>query len=573
MKTTLKIYSFLISDTFECYKYFILIILQLLELEMLAYARLLLSYFIIDSLKCASTLPRRDLLRNDILVDIHKGYALRRIGIYSSNFAEEIVHTFIPIHNLCITSPQTDICRYASIKTKTNAVKLATIMTSRPFFFSLMSYNLSRVAVLIEKDISRVLVQNHPRELIKKTNSVIHFINNEFHHYNDEENDLTTTSQTNDLYKTFTISCLSPTAIELVLKQININDIGLIFLSANQLKYFLKYILTMIDISYTVSSIEELINIFSDYIIGQSFFALRYCGFDEKPEVPSQACLVVSTLFLRNAYEVRSRFFIYKIIPLPITYEHNMNIYDKLPKLIGLNMIDDKIIVCNFDTELKECIFAMMVTCRVSPLSTSLSNSACLNQLFDQKKTDTVNCHVNQLMNINKDVMQLDNNLLLFYDVQNNHHCSISSSSMDAEQIVEITEPAILFLPCNRTTVCESSQPLKPSCTNRRIIIKQQHWSDIETIGNISFTLKHMSRTLFSSYQYQRAKQKRELTVFLGLDKTKFKKILDNFLTDTISLISFILVLIVCYMIQHAYTKNDRRMYSMECNLEEVINQ
>ena len=148
---------------------------------------------------------------------------MQRIGTYSSNFAEKVVHTFVPIHNFCSTFPQTDICMYTSIRTKTNAVTLATIMTSRPFFSSLTSYNLSRIAKLIEKDISRVLVQNRPCQLISKTNSMVHFINKEFHHYNDEENDLTMTSQTNAIHKTFAISCLSPTAIDLVLKQISIN--------------------------------------------------------------------------------------------------------------------------------------------------------------------------------------------------------------------------------------------------------------------------------------------------------------------------------------------------------------
>ena len=82
-----------------------------------------------------------------------------------------------------------------------------------------------------------------------------------------------------------------------------------------------------------------------------------------------------------------------------------------------------------------------------------------------------------------------------------------------------------------------------------------------------------MSRTLFSPYQYQCAKQKRELIVSLDLDKTKFEEILDNFLTDIISVISCFLVLIVCYTIKHVNAKNDRRMCSMECNLEKVINQ
>lgn len=115
---------------------------------------------------------------DDVIVDINKGYALRGLGTYSPNVEEEIIHSFVPLSHFCIASPNADVCIYDSELKKTNVFELATIMTSRDTVHTLSSYNRGDVSKLIGKDISRILTQHHPYQIINNNNSTVHFIHN-----------------------------------------------------------------------------------------------------------------------------------------------------------------------------------------------------------------------------------------------------------------------------------------------------------------------------------------------------------------------------------------------------------
>jgi hypothetical protein len=104
----------------------------------------------------------RELPKSDIIIDINKGYALRRIGTYSPNAKEQIVHTFIPLNHFCAMSPATDVCVFGALWKKVNVVELATTITSQ----HTISYNSDIVSSLVGKDITRV-TQHHPNDIIK----------------------------------------------------------------------------------------------------------------------------------------------------------------------------------------------------------------------------------------------------------------------------------------------------------------------------------------------------------------------------------------------------------------------
>jgi hypothetical protein len=120
----------------------------------------------------------RELPKSDIIIDINKGYALRRIGTYSPNIEEQIVDIFIPLNNFCAMSPETDVCMFGAIWKKTNVVELGTMMTSQHTF----SYNSDIVSSLVGKDITRVLTQHHPYDIINNNKSIFHLDNNQFYY-------------------------------------------------------------------------------------------------------------------------------------------------------------------------------------------------------------------------------------------------------------------------------------------------------------------------------------------------------------------------------------------------------
>ena len=56
--------------------------------------------------------------RNDVIVNTRKGYGLRRIGRYSPDIEESIIHTFLPLNDFCMVSSDEDVCVYGLAKTK-----------------------------------------------------------------------------------------------------------------------------------------------------------------------------------------------------------------------------------------------------------------------------------------------------------------------------------------------------------------------------------------------------------------------------------------------------------------------
>lgn len=144
--------------------------------------RFFLSYFIINFIRSASSISIQDWSNNDIVIDVDKGYALRRLGVYSSHLVEEIVHTFIPLTNFFDDSPQSDICLHASSSKGTTMLPLSTIMAPSEIIQPTSSYNRHSIYRLIKKDLTRVIEEHHQHDNFKSIKSITHFVNNKFYY-------------------------------------------------------------------------------------------------------------------------------------------------------------------------------------------------------------------------------------------------------------------------------------------------------------------------------------------------------------------------------------------------------
>ncbi|CAM4958792.1 unnamed protein product [Rotaria socialis] len=231
----------------------------------------------------------RDWSKNDVIIDINKGYTLQRLGLYSPNLVEEVIHTFVPISRFCITSPQTDICQYASAPTDRNMALLTTMMSSNSIIHRFTSYNSENVSRLIGKDMIRVLAEHHPDNIIRHTKSIIHFVSNKFFYNKTVVDTFTTTTPDSTIESKPIISRVRSDLIDKFLKQTssNINKVGLEFLSSDDLKIFLAAAFSTVDSYYTVSNAQESLDTFFQYVVGQSIFALRYCSLVQDNSLPS----------------------------------------------------------------------------------------------------------------------------------------------------------------------------------------------------------------------------------------------------------------------------------------------
>lgn len=138
---------------------------------------IVLSYAI-NLIETTKLLPIPSMSASDLIVDTDKAFALQRIGTYSTKLKEEIIHTFVPLDDLCFASSKTDLCAFTAGTTGTNMLGIATIVPSRDAITVLPRYDKDQVSNIVENDIVRI---RRPDQFIAKANSIIHLIDDQFH--------------------------------------------------------------------------------------------------------------------------------------------------------------------------------------------------------------------------------------------------------------------------------------------------------------------------------------------------------------------------------------------------------
>ncbi|CAF2901811.1 unnamed protein product [Rotaria sp. Silwood2] len=314
---------------------------------MLGVSKSVFVYSIINCITVVALVSIRELATDDIIVNINKGYALQRIGTYSTNMVEEVVHTFLSLDNFCAVQTTNAVCKYTSSSSTTNIIELATIITSDHIRDTSFSYDRDNVSQLIAKDLNRVLVQHKSDEFLRDTESNVHFINNKFYYNNNAAKLSPATTSINAVdnnNNNNNILQFRATSVDMIIKQINNNRISFEYLSLVDLKLFLTIVFSNLDNSYKINDVEDSLNAFSQIAVGQSIYALRYCGLNRQHSLSSKPCLVISTLFIRIPSNSPSVYSIYRLFPLPVVTNDNKYIYSDLPKIIGINSIEQTLI-------------------------------------------------------------------------------------------------------------------------------------------------------------------------------------------------------------------------------------
>jgi hypothetical protein len=538
---------------------------------MIDVGRLIFLYFIVNSIRTVSPVSVHELPSNDIIININKGYALRRIGKYSPNAVERIVHTFVPLNNLCLSSPESAICSYTTQSKKTNIFELVTFLTSRQLVHTLSSYDRDSVSRLIRKDISETLVQHHPDEIINNSNSTVHLINDHFYYRNSDDKALITLSPNNVINTYMNIPYLHPTPAEIILKQINNNKLDFDYLSNIDLKLLLTAVFSTIDTSHTISNVQRSLNVFTQLIIGQSVFALRYCSFSRQNSVTSQPCLAISTLFLSIPIDSVLTYFIYRLTPLPVVFNGNKYIYSNLPKVIGINFIDQTLIQWYDEFDTVECIFSPVTLCRNKPVSISLLKSSCLSQLLDDNKSIASTCEVARSQDIHQDIMELDNGIWLFFHVREPYYCQVHSTSSTLIETISINEAAIVRMPCEKKISCLDLQISPTSCVQSRIVIRKSFTSNFPNMSNFIVPIKNMSTTLVSTYQLQLQQSMKDIVQVMKSEESKFRQIIHDLGTYILSAICVIILAFILYIIKFIKYKLQREINNLEKFVTDII--
>ena len=432
------------------------------------------SIFACSIINCITILAAatiREVPINDVIVNVNKGYALRRIGTYSPDMIEQVVHTFVSLDNFCAVQTTEAVCIYTSSSTTKNIMELITKIRSHHMRDIPSTYDRENVSKLIATDLSHILAQHNPAEFLRDNKSSVHFINDQFHYQDVDEKALPTTSSINTVDSHDNILRFPPTSAEIIIRQINSNKISFEHLSHTDLKLFLTSIFSTIDSSYKINNVEESLNDFNKLILGQSIYALRHCALSRQHSLSSKPCLAISTIFLRIPTNSPSIYSIYRFIPLPIVVEEEKYIYSNLPKVIGINFIDQTLIKWSNEFESNECTFSPIVLCHNKPISLALSTSSCLSQLFDDFQSITSMCQVTRSPNDEQGILYIDDGLWLFYNIYFTHYCQIHSTLNGLIETISINQAAIVRIPCDKTLICPNFQLPVAACKANRVII------------------------------------------------------------------------------------------------------
>jgi hypothetical protein len=539
---------------------------------MLDVIKSIIVYLTINCITIVVLVSIKELPIDEIMINVNKGFALKRIGIYSPNMVEQIAHTFISLDSFCGVQTTDAICQYTSSSTTTtNIMELVNIMTPRYARDISFKYRKQTVTKLIDKDLNRVLMQHEPSKLLLDTKSSVHFINDKVHYQNDDGKILSSVLS-NDVNDSYTaILRFRPTAADTIIKQINSNRISFEQLSLSDLKFFLTIVFSNIDKSYKVTNIEESLRTFYQLVIAQSVYALRYCTLNRELFSSSKSCLVVSTLFKQNPINHPSTYLTYRLTPLPTVIDGDKYIYSDLPKIIGINFIAQTVVIWDDELYNNKCTFSPIAICNRKPISILISKSLCLYQLLSENDQVVNMCQVSRSKSKEEGALHIDDDLWLFYGKNHTQQCELYSNIDGLTETLSIEGEVIVSIPCHATITCPDLQLSAASCTGDQLIAPTTSIFDVPNRSPFIVAIKNMTQMLVENHHLQLKKSMRELIVGFTSKQSKLKEKLQEVGMYIVSLICGILVMAIIYIIRLIKYKLQKDISDLDSELLAII--
>jgi hypothetical protein len=516
-------------------------------------------------------LPMSIMPAADMLINTDKAFMLERVGAYSSKLKEEIIHSFIPLHDLCHASSSTEICLFLSQATPVNILELSTILPSRDTVTALPRYDDDQVSSIIRGDISQLIRTHTDDVFITKTNSIVSYFDSQFHLPNAMKKSALPSTRSLQSSNYFNIPRVSISAYRILLTQITNNKIGFDFLTNPELMSLLTATMSAVDKSYRVNDLYESLAIFSQLIVGQSTCILRSCIVRQGDIASSQPCLVVSTVFLRPSPQNSNTPTVYRFISLPVSVNKTNIIYSKMPAAIGINTDEQSVLLWNNLPEKNECLFSTFVYCQTQPVSIQLSNSPCLLELLSDDTHITASCQIERFREIQTEVMDLENNLWLFSNIDAPVYCQLTSNVDQFKSIISINEPSIVRIPCDNAVKCDNIEFSSTSCTQRSIYIKSTNMRKYEEMSSIQWSTTDMTKQLVSTYKRTLRTSFDDIFNDSKDNQLSATKIFKEFGVYILSTLLLLIISIVSFFIKWIKYMVKKRLDKLERDLDDVI--
>ena len=193
-------------------------------------------------------------LSTTMIIKVDQGIALEQIDAYSDKFVESIFHIFIPFNNLCVDSPNSDLCEYVQ-STEPYIIEIGTLI---PLYQMSMAYNRVNISRTVQQDIRRIFSFHKINKIIAKTKSIVYFVDDTFYATRSNNrstmNDFTISTGVNE--ETFIHRATNPAT--LTLEQVFNKKVGYDFLTDEQVIEVLPLTSSIIKQNFNTEDIKKI---------------------------------------------------------------------------------------------------------------------------------------------------------------------------------------------------------------------------------------------------------------------------------------------------------------------------
>ena len=502
-----------------------------------------------------------------IIINVDQGIALEQIGVYSEKFVESIFHVFIPFNNLCVDSPNSDVCEYVQ-STDPDIVEVGTLIS--PYQMSI-SYNRANISRTVQQDIRRIFSFHKINKIIAKTKSIVYFVDDTFYATRSNNrstmNDFTISTGVNE----GTIIHRATNPATLALEQVFNNKVGYDFLTDEQVVEVLPLTSSIIKQNFNTEDIKKNMNTFINMIIGQTVYALKSCSIHRNEQLSGgPACLVVSTIIQRAPTEASTFYQVYQLIPFPVFFNGDKYIYSDLPKIFGFNKIEKKVILWNDDILSTACTFSKIIQCRNQLMNIPLSAVPCLDELMNGESSSTSKCQVTRSKNIESNLINIKSNVWYAFPNEESFECESQSLSSPISDVISIKEPMIVAFQCNKSIRCSSVQLLPTTCINTSIIITTKYNTTLKKQSVPVIFFNKITDRLVSIYKTAAIEALTQLQSKIDNNEWWIKRIFKQLGNFLLSFFSCVLLSIVLLIIKISRWKNNEQMNNIQTQINRI---
>ena len=506
----------------------------------------------------------------DILVDIDKGIVLERVGIYSTKSENAILHTLISLNDFYQTSTTSDVCSHSVKSKEQNMIELATILSRERLSFPIPQNNKNDISSLMDRNDNDFLSINEPGSFFTSGKSTFHFFDNSFYFKKNNDHSLHIVSSDNVVSNQQVQSYSPKVPATVLVKQIMKNTIGFDFLKDEEIALFLLPVMLSIDKSYGFSSTTELLNDFFRLILSQTIYVLRPCTNHLEHMGLYPPCLIISTLFVRPFHVDSAAYTVYNLYPLPVVINQTKYTYANVPTTFGLNVIDKTLVIWSEKQIKSKCIFSKFVQCEEKPMLISLSSFPCLKQLFSPN-LPTSNCDIVRTINTQPTIVNIVENIWLFYNFDNVKVCYLHSDSTDEVEELKLTDSSVLQLPCNTFLKCSDSQLGSQACGKRINTVASRLLGTYKRSPNFQHSLKTLTNRLQTEYKATAIHLLKQLQMDIDHNELSSKTICrttSNLLVYILLLLVFIITMAI---LKYVHIKSRKQIDKIEKEINKIV--